>query len=72
MERQAGRELVGGVTWRRVKAWNAGLHVKVKDRGDDAGVASATARTLAFYAAKSGDKAAQKLAKELLDRMWNK
>jgi hypothetical protein len=35
-------------------------------------VASATARTLAFYAAKSGDKAAQKLAKELLDRMWNK
>ena len=36
------------------------------------GVASATARTLAFYAAKSGDKAAKKLAKELLDRMWNK
>jgi len=54
------------------KGWNAGLHVKVKDRGDDAGVASATARTLAFYAAKSGDKPAQKLAKELLDRMWNK
>jgi hypothetical protein len=46
--------------------------VKIRDYGDDAGVASATARTLAFYAAKSGDKAAQKLAKELLDRLWNK
>jgi hypothetical protein len=54
------------------KGFNAGLHVRVKDHGDDAGVASALARTLAFYAAKSGDKAAQKLAKELLDRMWNK
>ena len=46
--------------------------MKIRDYGDDAGVASATARTLAFYAAKSGDKRAQKLAKELLDRMWNK
>lgn len=54
------------------KSWNAGLHVKVKDFGDDAGVASATARTLAFYAAKSGDKPSQKLAKELLDRLWSK
>src|SRR5262252_6879355 len=54
------------------KNWNAELHVKIRDFGDDAGVASATARTLAFYAAKSGDKAAQKLAKELLDRLWNK
>ena len=54
------------------KNWNAGLHVKIRDHGNDAGVASATARTLAFYAAKSGDKASQKLAKELLDRLWNK
>ena len=54
------------------KDWNAGLHVKIRDYGDDAGVASATARTLSFYAAKSGDKAAQKVAKELLDRMWAK
>ena len=46
--------------------------MKIRDSGDDAGVASATARTLAFYAAKSGDKAAQQLAKELLDRMWAK
>src|SRR6185369_4988905 len=51
------------------KGWNAGLHVKIRDFGDDAGVASALARTLAFYAAKAGDRAAQKLAKELLDRM---
>jgi len=54
------------------KNWNAGLHVKIREHGNDAGVASATARTLAFYAAKSGDKASQKLAKELLDRLWNK
>ena len=52
------------------KKFNAELRVKVKDSGDDAGVASATARTLAFYAAKSGDKASQQLAKDLLDRMW--
>ncbi len=30
------------------------------------------AQTLAFYAAKAKDKEAQKLAKELLDRMWAK
>jgi len=54
------------------KAFNADLHVTIKDWGDDAGVTSALARTLTFYAAKSGDKASQKLAKELLDRMWTK
>jgi hypothetical protein len=54
------------------KAFNADLHVTIKDYGDDAGVASAMARTLSFYAAKSGDKAAQKLAQEILDRMWTK
>jgi hypothetical protein len=54
------------------RSMNAGLHVKIRDFGNDAGVASATARTLAFYAAKSGDKEAQHLAKELLDRMWNR
>jgi hypothetical protein len=54
------------------KGWNSGLHVKIRDMGDDAGVASATARTLAFYAAKAGDKGAQRVAKELLDRMWAK
>jgi Glycosyl hydrolase family 48 len=49
---------------------NGGLHVKIRDYGDDAGVASGLARTLSFYAAKSGDKGAQHIAKELLDRMW--
>jgi hypothetical protein len=54
------------------KGYNAGLHVKVKAWGNDPGVAAATARTLAYYAAKSGDAASKKLAGELLDRMWAK
>jgi hypothetical protein len=54
------------------KAFNGGLHVKVKAWGNDPGVAAATARTLSYYAAKSGDKASRKLAGELLDRMWAK
>jgi hypothetical protein len=56
----------------RDKSYNAGLHVKIKDWGNDAGVASATARTLAYWAAKSGDKKAQHTAKQILDRMWSK
>jgi hypothetical protein len=36
------------------------------------GVTGATARALLFYSAKSGDRAAARLAKELLDRMWKK
>jgi hypothetical protein len=51
---------------------NKTLHVKVKSWGQDVGVAGALARTLLFYAAKSGDRAPAKLAKELLDRMWKK
>jgi hypothetical protein len=54
------------------KAYNAGLHVKVKSYGDDPGVTAATARTLAYYASKAGDAAAKKLAGDLLDRMWVK
>ncbi len=54
------------------RSYNAGLHVTIKDWGNDAGVASATARTLAYFAAKSGDKKAQRTAKELLDRLWAK
>jgi hypothetical protein len=52
--------------------FNKTLHVKVKTWGQDLGVAGALARTLLFYAAKSGDHAAARLAKELLDRMWKK
>lgn len=54
------------------KAFNASLHVKVLDRGEDVGAAAGLAHTLSFYAAKAKDKEAQKLAKELLDRMWAK
>ena len=53
-------------------SFNQTLHVKVKTTGQDLGVAGALARTLLFYAAKSGDTAPAKLAKELLDRMWKK
>jgi hypothetical protein len=53
-------------------AFNKTLHVKVKSYGQDLGVAGALARTLLYYAAKSGDLASAKLAKELLDRMWKK
>ncbi|QRN93446.1 cellulose binding domain-containing protein [Archangium violaceum] len=49
---------------------NSNLHVTVVDYTTDVGVAAGYARTLVFYAAKSGNAAAKTLAKELLDRMW--
>ncbi|WP_225844496.1 glycoside hydrolase family 48 protein [Streptomyces sp. HPF1205] len=49
---------------------NAGLHVTVSAYGTDLGVAASLAKTLAYYAAKSGDTAAQSTAKALLDGMW--
>ncbi|MDC0709368.1 glycoside hydrolase family 48 protein [Stigmatella sp. ncwal1] len=49
---------------------NNNLHVKVLDFTQDVGVAAGFARTLVFYAAKSGNAGAKTLAKELLDRMW--
>jgi hypothetical protein len=49
---------------------NAGLHVTVMNFTNDVGVTAAYAKTLMYYAAKSGDTASQTLAKELLDRMW--
>jgi len=51
-------------------SYNTGLHVTVKNLARDAGVAAALARTLAFYAAKTGDTGAKELAKELIDRTW--
>lgn len=54
------------------KGYNAKLHVTVVDCTDDVGTTAALAQTLAFYAAKAHDKEAQKLAKELLDRMWTR
>ncbi|MFJ9833717.1 glycoside hydrolase family 48 protein [Streptomyces sp. NPDC101169] len=49
---------------------NSGLHVTVADYTDDVGVAAAYAKTLTYYAAKSGDSAAKSTAKALLDGMW--
>jgi hypothetical protein len=51
-------------------AFNAGLHVSIKNTSRDIGVAAALARTLMFYAAKSGDGGAKDLAKQLIDRTW--
>lgn len=49
---------------------NTGLHVSVQDYTDDVGVAAAYAKTLTYYAAKSGDAAAKQAAKDLLDAIW--
>ncbi|MGW7727898.1 glycoside hydrolase family 48 protein [Streptomyces canus] len=49
---------------------NSGLHVTVADYTNDVGVAAAYAKTLSYYAAKSGDTAAKTTAKALLDGMW--
>ncbi|KOV96366.1 glycoside hydrolase family 48 protein [Streptomyces sp. NRRL B-3648] len=50
---------------------NSALHVTVADYTDDVGVAAAYAKTLTYYAAKSGDTQAKATAKALLDGMWN-
>jgi hypothetical protein len=39
---------------------------------NDVGVTAAYAKTLAYYAAKSGDLPSKTLAKELIDRMWTR
>ncbi|MEV0521946.1 glycoside hydrolase family 48 protein [Streptomyces sp. NPDC050439] len=49
---------------------NTGLHVTVADYTNDVGVAAAYAKTLTYYAAKSGDTRAKTTAKALLDGMW--
>ncbi|WP_371526085.1 cellulose binding domain-containing protein [Streptomyces sp. NBC_01283] len=49
---------------------NSGLHVTVADYTNDVGVAAAYAKTLTYYAAKSGDTQAKTTAKALLDGMW--
>jgi hypothetical protein len=52
--------------------FNSTLHVTVQDSGEDPGVSASVVKTLAFYAARSGDKEARLFAKEILDRMWKK
>ncbi|SOD60873.1 Glycosyl hydrolase family 48 [Streptomyces zhaozhouensis] len=48
---------------------NAGLHVEVVGHSQDVGVAGSLANALAFYAAASGDTAAQETAAGLLDAL---
>jgi hypothetical protein len=52
-------------------AANTGLHVTVTETNDDVGTTAAFAKTLSYYAAKSGNAAAKTAAKGLLDGMWN-
>lgn len=59
-------------TFTNDKSFNGELHVKIIDYSDDVGATAGLVHTLAFYAAKAGDKDAQKLGKELLERMWKK
>jgi hypothetical protein len=56
----------------RSDAPNGALHVSVRDTGDDVGTAASLAHALTFWAARARDDAARALAKELLDRIWEK
>jgi hypothetical protein len=49
---------------------NSGLHVTVADYTNDVGVAASFAKTLTYYADRSGDTEAAAAAKKLLDGMW--
>jgi hypothetical protein len=49
---------------------NANLHVTILNTSSDVGVTAALAKTLTYYAAKSGSATAHDLAKNLLDAMW--
>ncbi|MFD7241705.1 glycoside hydrolase family 48 protein [Streptomyces massasporeus] len=50
---------------------NSGLRVTVADYTNDVGVAAAYAKTLTYYADRSGDTEAAAAAKKLLDGMWD-
>jgi hypothetical protein len=50
---------------------NSGLHVTVSAYGTDLGVTAAYAKTLTYYAEKSGNADAKAMAKALLDGMWD-
>ncbi|MGI5429780.1 glycoside hydrolase family 48 protein [Streptomyces sp. CA-179760] len=49
---------------------NSGLRVTVADYTNDVGVAASYAKTLTYYADRSGDTEAAAAAKKLLDGMW--
>lgn len=46
------------------------LHVSIATYGTDVGIAAATARTLAYYAAKANAANAKSAAKQILDILW--
>ncbi|HEY2673284.1 MAG TPA: glycoside hydrolase family 48 protein [Rugosimonospora sp.] len=48
---------------------NTGLHVSVVDKGQDVGVAAGLVKALLYYAAGTGNTAAQTLGKNLLDAL---
>ncbi|PKQ61853.1 hypothetical protein BZG02_14605 [Labilibaculum filiforme] len=55
---------------------NANLHVSVKDKNQDVGVAACLAKALTYYAAGTKkhdvlDDEARELAKQILDRVWD-
>jgi hypothetical protein len=58
--------------WKDDPKFNSTLEVKVTSRSPDVGTAAGLVHTLVFYAARAKDDGARILAKELLDRMWNK
>jgi len=70
-------EIPSDMTWSGAPAtWNptspqpnTNLHVTVTKKGRDVGVAAAYARTLMYYAAKSGNAAAKAGAKGLIDAL---
>ncbi|MFC5909125.1 glycoside hydrolase family 48 protein [Streptacidiphilus monticola] len=51
---------------------NAGLHVTASGSATDLGVAGSLAKTLSYYAAKSGDTTSQKFAQNILDIIHSK
>jgi hypothetical protein len=71
-------QIPSDLTWSgKPNTWNAaspqantGLHVTVKSKGNDLGVAGSFAKLLTYYAAKSGNAQAKTAAKGLLDAIW--
>ncbi|GHF38445.1 cellulose 1,4-beta-cellobiosidase [Kitasatospora xanthocidica] len=51
---------------------NTGLHVTASGTATDVGVAGSLAKTVAYYAAKSGNSGAQKFAQNILDTLHAK
>jgi hypothetical protein len=52
--------------------YNSTLRVRVVGTTEDVGTTAGLVHTLSFYAKRAGDKEAQRVAGELLERMWKK